>query len=160
MLFVVVVDSSDDHGPNCSPLPNVNLRPPSPPSFTALTETCIIGHRIPRSRTTSVPNCRWPISRAHYIHRPVSAPSLFVDRLADPPHSLSQPADCDRDIPYLQQLGVNAVRVYSVDASADHSHCMSALSQAGIYTLYVRNYHLLGTYSHLFFLSVSIFPSP
>ncbi|KAG8834635.1 1,3-beta-glucanosyltransferase gas1 [Serendipita sp. 399] len=55
-------------------------------------------------------------------------PTTFID-------PLSQPSACDRDVPYLKQLGVNAVRVYSVDASADHSHCMSVLSQAGIYTL-------------------------
>jgi 1,3-beta-glucanosyltransferase GAS1 len=54
-----------------------------------------------------------------------------------PFYSLSQPDACDRDLPYLKQLGVNTVRIYSVDASANHSHCMSALSQAGIYTLYV-----------------------
>lgn len=55
-------------------------------------------------------------------------PTTFTD-------PLSVADACDRDIPYLKQLGVNTVRVYSVDASADHSHCMSVLSGAGIYTL-------------------------
>ncbi|CAG7846799.1 1,3-beta-glucanosyltransferase gel4; AltName: Full=Glucan elongating glucanosyltransferase 4; Flags: Precursor [Serendipita indica DSM 11827] len=55
-------------------------------------------------------------------------PTTFID-------PLSQPDACDRDIPYLRQLGVNAVRVYSVDAAANHDHCMSVLSSAGIYTL-------------------------
>jgi hypothetical protein len=59
---------------------------------------------------------------------PFPEPTTYID-------PLSQPAACDRDLPYLQQLGVNTIRVYSVDASANHSHCMSILSQAGIYTL-------------------------
>ncbi|CAD6573513.1 MAG: 1,3-beta-glucanosyltransferase gas1 [Tremellales sp. Tagirdzhanova-0007] len=55
-------------------------------------------------------------------------PSSFLD-------PLSSPANCTRDIPYLKQLGVNAVRVYSVNSSLDHDTCMSALSSAGIYVL-------------------------
>lgn len=48
---------------------------------------------------------------------------------------LAVPDACDRDIQYLKELNVNAVRVYSVDAKADHSHCMRTLSDAGIYAL-------------------------
>ncbi|KAI1416226.1 glycoside hydrolase family 72 protein [Hypoxylon sp. FL1857] len=40
---------------------------------------------------------------------------------------------CKRDIQKFQQLGVNTVRVYSVDNSADHKDCMQALNDAGIY---------------------------
>jgi 1,3-beta-glucanosyltransferase GAS1 len=35
----------------------------------------------------------------------------------------------------MKTLGVNTIRVYHVDASADHSGCMGEFSQAGIYTL-------------------------
>ncbi|KAF9519802.1 carbohydrate-binding module family 43 protein [Hydnum rufescens UP504] len=55
-------------------------------------------------------------------------PSTFVDPLADP-------AGCARDLPYMKELGLNAIRVYSVDSSLNHDACMSALSQAGIYTI-------------------------
>ncbi|WOO80933.1 1,3-beta-glucanosyltransferase gel4 [Vanrija pseudolonga] len=55
-------------------------------------------------------------------------PSDFVD-------PLSSATNCTRDIPYLKQLGVNAVRVYSVNASLNHDSCMSALDAAGIYVL-------------------------
>ncbi len=61
---------------------------------------------------------------------PFSEPSTFVDPLANA-------AACTRDLPYLKQLGVNAVRVYSVDASLNHDSCMQALSGAGIYLMYV-----------------------
>lgn len=50
--------------------------------------------------------------------------------LADP---IADANGCKRDIPKFQQLGLNTVRVYSVDNSADHDECMDALAAAGIY---------------------------
>ncbi|CAE6432922.1 unnamed protein product [Rhizoctonia solani] len=55
-------------------------------------------------------------------------PDNFVDPLA-------MPDACKRDVPYLQRLTVNAIRVYSVNASLNHDECMSALDAAGIYTM-------------------------
>ena len=63
-------------------------------------------------------------------NNPFSEPSTFIDPLVDG-------AACQRDIPFLQRLGVNAVRVYSVDSAGNHDTCMNALSQAGIYTMCV-----------------------
>lgn len=59
---------------------------------------------------------------------PFSEPSDFIDPLANGPA-------CQRDLPYLQQLGVNTLRVYSVDASKDHDTCMQAFSGANIYVI-------------------------
>ncbi|KAH9853090.1 Glucanosyltransferase-domain-containing protein [Lenzites betulinus] len=59
---------------------------------------------------------------------PFSEPSTFIDPLIDS-------AACARDLPFLQQLGVNTIRVYSVNSSLNHDDCMSALSGAGIYTI-------------------------
>jgi hypothetical protein len=33
----------------------------------------------------------------------------------------------------MKQLGANSIRVYHVDGGADHSGCMSAFADAGIY---------------------------
>lgn len=46
---------------------------------------------------------------------------------------LASQANCDRDIPYFQQLGINTIRVYQVDNSANHDYCMNLLAKAGIY---------------------------
>jgi hypothetical protein len=55
-------------------------------------------------------------------------PSTFVDPLAIGDA-------CKRDLPFLQELGVNTIRVYSVNSSLNHDDCMTAFSNAGIYTI-------------------------
>lgn len=40
---------------------------------------------------------------------------------------------CQRDITRMSELGVNGIRVYHVDPSADHRGCMDAFAEAGIY---------------------------
>ncbi|ATY59194.1 1,3-beta-glucanosyltransferase Gel1 [Cordyceps militaris CM01] len=52
--------------------------------------------------------------------------SARVDPLADE-------AICTRDIAWFKDLGVNTIRVYTVDNSADHTKCMGLLADAGIY---------------------------
>ena len=49
---------------------------------------------------------------------------------ADP---LADPDVCNRDIPEFKKLGLNTIRVYTVDNSKNHETCMSALADAGIY---------------------------
>ncbi|KAJ5541202.1 CAZyme family GH72 [Penicillium frequentans] len=50
-----------------------------------------------------------------------------------PEDPLTDEAQCKRDIVRMSELGANAIRVYHVDASADHDGCMTAFADAGIY---------------------------
>lgn len=53
-------------------------------------------------------------------------------KLFDP---LSDPSTCERDIKYFKELGINTIRVYSIDNTADHDECMQQLADAGIYLI-------------------------
>lgn len=57
-------------------------------------------------------------------------------KLFDP---LSSPDTCKRDIPYFKQLGINTIRIYSIDNTANHDECMQALDDAGIYLIVDTN---------------------
>ncbi|KUI55372.1 1,3-beta-glucanosyltransferase gel1 [Cytospora mali] len=48
---------------------------------------------------------------------------------------LSDEDTCKRDIAEFKKLGINTVRVYTVDNSASHDSCMSQLADAGIYLI-------------------------
>ncbi|OGM47314.1 glycolipid-anchored surface protein 5 precursor [Aspergillus bombycis] len=50
--------------------------------------------------------------------------------LADP---IADVDGCKRDIEKFKDLGLNTIRVYSVDNSKNHDECMNALADAGIY---------------------------
>jgi hypothetical protein len=52
--------------------------------------------------------------------------SQLVDPIADE-------TTCTRDIAEFTKLGINTVRVYTVDNTANHDACMEALAAAGIY---------------------------
>ncbi|KAJ8102608.1 Glucanosyltransferase-domain-containing protein [Lipomyces tetrasporus] len=46
---------------------------------------------------------------------------------------LSDANTCARDIYLFQKLGVNTVRIYSIDPTLNHDECMTLLASAGIY---------------------------
>lgn len=50
--------------------------------------------------------------------------------LQDP---IADEATCTRDIVEFKKLGINTVRIYTVDNTANHDACMAALEAAGIY---------------------------
>lgn len=53
--------------------------------------------------------------------------------VTDDTDPLSNPEICARDIPVFQKLGVNTIRIYSVNPELNHDYCMSLLAMAGIY---------------------------
>ncbi|KAG8929853.1 1,3-beta-glucanosyltransferase gas1 [Tulasnella sp. 417] len=73
---------------------------------------------------------------AYQEQRTVTAHGLieFPDR-TDYVDPLANANGCNRDLPYLKQLVVNTIRVYSVNSALNHDSCMQALSQAGIYVI-------------------------
>ncbi|KAF2014982.1 glycoside hydrolase family 72 protein [Aaosphaeria arxii CBS 175.79] len=52
---------------------------------------------------------------------------------SDAKDPIADAAGCKRDIAKFKELGVNTIRVYTVDNTADHEECMTALAEAGIY---------------------------
>ncbi|ODQ81973.1 glycoside hydrolase family 72 protein [Babjeviella inositovora NRRL Y-12698] len=48
---------------------------------------------------------------------------------------LSDPNTCARDIILFQELGINTIRVYSVNPDLNHDICMTLLASAGIYVV-------------------------
>ncbi|QIW96120.1 hypothetical protein AMS68_001638 [Peltaster fructicola] len=52
---------------------------------------------------------------------------------SDAKDPIADSAGCQRDIEYFKKLGINTVRVYTVDNTANHDTCMNALADAGIY---------------------------
>ncbi|CCH46647.1 putative secreted protein [Wickerhamomyces ciferrii] len=56
--------------------------------------------------------------------------SSGVNDYQDP---LSDPNACARDVILFQELGVNTIRVYSINPDLNHDTCMTLLASAGIY---------------------------
>jgi hypothetical protein len=61
---------------------------------------------------------------------------------------LSDPDVCARDIALFQRLGVNTIRVYSVDTTLNHDECMTMLAAAGIYLVLDVNSPLTHQHMH------------
>ena len=104
---------------------------------TALTlgASTVLGASIPEKRASSVTpitvkgNAFFKGEDRFYI-RGVDYQPGGSSKLADP---IADADSCKRDIKKFQDLGLNTIRVYSVDNSANHDECMTALADAGIY---------------------------
>ncbi|EZG01102.1 hypothetical protein H106_08450 [Trichophyton rubrum CBS 735.88] len=57
-----------------------------------------------------------------------SADNSYQDPLADV-------KSCQRDVPLMQELQTNTIRVYAIDPKKDHKECMKLLQDAGIYVV-------------------------
>lgn len=95
----------------------------------------------PTKRQSSLPavsvrgNAFWAGDERFYLrgidYQPGGA-AANIDPLADT-------EICSRDIEEFRDLGINVIRVYAVDNSADHDECMQMLDEAGIYLVLDAN---------------------
>ncbi|GME33840.1 Beta-glucanosyltransferase [Neofusicoccum parvum] len=74
-------------------------------------------------------NAFWAGSERFYV-RGVDYQPGGSSQVEDP---IATPEQCKRDIEKFKDLGINTVRVYTVDNSANHDECMGLLADAGIY---------------------------
>ncbi|KAK0719660.1 Glucanosyltransferase-domain-containing protein [Lasiosphaeris hirsuta] len=95
----------------------------------------------PPSKRASLPivtasgNAFWQGNTRFYVRGVDYQPggsSLAADPLADT-------TVCQRDIAEFKKLGINTIRVYIIDNSANHDTCMNALADAGIYVIIDAN---------------------
>ncbi len=71
-------------------------------------------------------------SNSRFYIRGVAYQPGGSSQLFDP---LADSDTCERDIKEFKDLGINTIRVYSIDNTADHDDCMKQLADAGIYVL-------------------------
>ncbi|KAK4122379.1 glycoside hydrolase family 72 protein [Parathielavia appendiculata] len=95
----------------------------------------------PPSKRASLPtvtvsgNAFWQGDTRFYV-RGIDYQPGGSSRMQDP---LTDTVVCKRDIAEFKKLGVNTIRVYITDNSADHDECMQALADAGIYVIIDAN---------------------
>ncbi|RDW69946.1 putative GEL1 protein [Coleophoma crateriformis] len=104
-------------------------------AFCALATADVTPVLAPRASTTITPvtvtgNAFYAGSSRFFIrgvdYQPGGGTGVVQDPIADA-------ASCQRDIAQFTKLGINTIRVYAVDNSANHDTCMNALAAAGIY---------------------------
>ncbi|EGG13017.1 glycoside hydrolase family 72 /Carbohydrate-binding module family 43 [Melampsora larici-populina 98AG31] len=69
-----------------------------------------------------------PSSAEHSANGGFPEPSNFIDSLADN-------TACRSAIKNFKELAINTIRVYSIDPTKNHTECMNALDEAGIYVI-------------------------
>ncbi|KAJ9141643.1 1,3-beta-glucanosyltransferase [Pleurostoma richardsiae] len=84
---------------------------------------------------TASGNAFWAGSDRFYVRGIDYQPGGSSD-MSDP---LADEDVCKRDITEFKKLGINTIRVYITDNSADHDTCMNALADAGIYVILDAN---------------------
>ncbi|KAF7915291.1 uncharacterized protein EAE98_011157 [Botrytis deweyae] len=102
--------------------------------MTAATGTPVLAARA--SSTASVEavtisgNAFYKGSDRFYIRGVDYQPGGGTGTTSDP---IANATACKRDVEYFKELGINTIRVYAVDNTADHDECMGYLADAGIY---------------------------
>ncbi|PGH35785.1 hypothetical protein GX50_01368 [[Emmonsia] crescens] len=74
-------------------------------------------------------NAFWQGDKRFYM-RGVDYQPGGASNVEDP---IADPKGCKRDVAKFKELGLNTIRIYTVDNSKDHDECMEALAEAGIY---------------------------
>ncbi|KAJ4370323.1 1,3-beta-glucanosyltransferase [Didymella sp. IMI 355093] len=98
-------------------------------SAVAATPATPVQKRADVTSITVKGNAFWKGDKRFYIRGVDYQPGGASDA-KDP---IADADGCKRDIAKFKELGINTVRVYTVDNTAEHDTCMNALADAGIY---------------------------
>lgn len=96
--------------------------------------TAVSGKIIPRAQgtlatVTSEGNAFWANGKRFYVRGVAYQPGGAADA-ADPLLDLQA---LRRDIARFKELGINTIRIYTIDNSENHDEAMALLDEAGIY---------------------------
>jgi hypothetical protein len=101
-----------------------------------LSDDMLTGRQLsshPKAASTSAVSTTSQVLHSPPSQRPDSTNNTTTGGSSANKDPIADADGCKRDVAEFKKLGINTIRVYSVDNSANHDACMKTLADAGIY---------------------------